>query len=334
MKLNTCPTHPGRIIESHPCPLCGHPQVPPQGREPYRALWLVKSQEKEESMQEQTTTEPQPHVEPYQKVPECYGTRRFRNSCQSDCQLQERCQEISETMDSDPFMAKYECAEEESDDGACIAEETPTEAMQAPDPMNAEPPLRPDYAVMDRNTGEMLQLSLLGAQWEEYKVKTTRLSLSGGDEFIKQLFDQLVDGELSPGAIVEVVSRGTVKEYAPIHKKGDYEGKLVILLEVVKSIKVLGHMTGKVEAAQNVDGEAKVLEEESEYPNTYDPDEMGMADLAEPGDNEDQDELGPGPERPECYGVGRLDEGCQACDLSEECALLVDPESAVGDDGE
>lgn len=123
-------------------------------------------------------------------------------------------------------------------------------------------PRRPDYGVIDKNTGELQQLSLLGAQWEEYKVESLRLSLSGGDEFIKSMFDELVDGELSPGAIVEVVCRGIVKEHAPVFKKDGHEGKTVILLEVVRRITVLGHMTGKVEAAQNVDGEAKVLEEE------------------------------------------------------------------------
>ena len=121
---------------------------------------------------------------------------------------------------------------------------------------------RPNYAVIDRNTGEVQQLSLLGAQWDEYKVESLRLSLSGGGEFIKSMFDELVEGELSPGAIVEVVSRGIVKEHAPVFKRDGHEGKTVILLEVVRRITVLGHMTGKVEAAQNVDGEAKVLEED------------------------------------------------------------------------
>jgi hypothetical protein len=120
---------------------------------------------------------------------------------------------------------------------------------------------RPDFAVIDRNTGEELQLSLLGAQWEDYKIATVRLSLSGGEEFIKSMFDELVAGELAPGAIVEVVARGTVKEHAPIYKKGVYEDKTVILLEVVREISVIRMPGGSIEPAQNVDGQAKALEE-------------------------------------------------------------------------
>ena len=125
----------------------------------------------------------------------------------------------------------------------------------------AEQP-KPDYGVIDKNTGEVVQLSLLGAEWEQYKIETTRLSLSGGDEFIKVIFDELVDGELSPGAVVEVNARGIVKEHAPVFKGRKHEGKTVILLEVIRTIKVIGHMTQKVEAGQNVDGEAKVLDGE------------------------------------------------------------------------
>jgi hypothetical protein len=121
---------------------------------------------------------------------------------------------------------------------------------------------RPDYRVIDNNTGELVQLTLLGAEWEQYHVETLRVSLSGGGEFIKEIFDSHVcEGELSPGAIVEVNARGIVKEHAPVFKKDGHEGKTVILLEVVHGIEVIGHMTGPVEAAQNVDGEAKVLEE-------------------------------------------------------------------------
>lgn len=120
---------------------------------------------------------------------------------------------------------------------------------------------RPDFAVIDRNTGEELQLTLLGAQWEDYKVATVRLSLSGGEEFIKSMFDDMVEGELAPGAIVEVVARGIVKEHAPIYKKDVYEAKTVILLEVVRDIRVIRTPGGSVEPAQNVDGAPKVLEE-------------------------------------------------------------------------
>ncbi len=166
-----------------------------------------------------------------------------------------------------------------------------------------EPGRRPDYGVIDRNTGEMQQLSLLGAQWEEYKVETMRLSLSGGDEFIKSMFDELVDGELSPGAIVEVVCRGIVKEHAPVFKKDGHEGKTVILLEVVRRITVLGHMTAKVDAAQNVDGEAKVLEE-GEQAN----------------------------ERPECFGVTGAAPVmvCADCDDEEACIEQADLNAEAG----
>jgi hypothetical protein len=127
---------------------------------------------------------------------------------------------------------------------------------------------RPDYRVIDNNTGELVQLTLIGAAWHQYKVNTLRLSISGGDEFIKELFDQLVDGgELTPGAIVEVNARGTVKEHSPVYKKGGHEGKTVITLDVVRKIHVMGHMNnGKIEAAQNVDEEPKAYEEPGSEP--------------------------------------------------------------------
>ena len=59
MNLITCPNHPGRIIESHACPLCDHPAVPPEGREPYRALSLVRSYEQEARMDTATIDHPQ-----------------------------------------------------------------------------------------------------------------------------------------------------------------------------------------------------------------------------------------------------------------------------------
>jgi hypothetical protein len=169
-------------------------------------------------------------------------------------------------------------------------------------------PPKPDYRVIDNNTGELVQLSLLGAEWEQYKVETLRLSLSGGDEFIKELFDQLVDGELSPGAIVEVVCRGVVKEHAPIYKKDGHEGKTVINLEVVRRITVIGHMTGKVEAAQNVDGEAKVMEE--------------GAGMAQEDQSVESDEM---VERPECFGEpdSCKEDLCDACPILSECMASV-----------
>ncbi len=56
MNLNTCPNHPGLIIENRPCPRCGHPQVLPEGREPYRHKWLADSRIKEAPVEQQPPT--------------------------------------------------------------------------------------------------------------------------------------------------------------------------------------------------------------------------------------------------------------------------------------
>jgi hypothetical protein len=178
-------------------------------------------------------------------VPNCYGSGACRNSQQPGCEVSEACQIVYDSKTG-----------EESEEGDYAAEdgaEMDAAGAIAADQWQPQTTRRPDYAVMDRNTGEMVQLSLLGAEWDQYKVESLRLSLSGGDEYIKSMFDELVDGELTPGAIVEVVCRGIVKEHAPVYKKAGHEGKTMILLEVVR------HMTAKIEAAQNVDGEAKVL---------------------------------------------------------------------------
>lgn len=120
------------------------------------------------------------------------------------------------------------------------------------------------YAVVDADTGEALQLSLLGAQWDEYRVRTERWSLSGGDETSQKDFDDMLirrDRELRPGTVVEVVCRGYVKERAPIFKKDVYEGKTVIVIESLVEIELLGYRGGPIEVALNVDGEPKVYDE-------------------------------------------------------------------------
>ena len=251
----TCGNHNGRLVyEGHPCELCGytiddwrrdHPQavVEPAALKP--TLSLVQSQEQEVEVQDSVSTSPiaseQTEAPPDLDYPQTegwcgkYSRPAFEwDPCEDEPNLSKPCrQECEHWRDDDPRS-----------DGA------------------PAPKRRPDYGVIDRNTGELVQLSLLGAEWDQYKVESLRLSLSGGAEFIKSLFDQLVSGELSPGAIVEVVARGVVKEHAPVFKKDGHEGKTVILLEVVRSIEVIGHMTGPVEAAQNASGEAKVMEED------------------------------------------------------------------------
>ncbi|NLO05567.1 MAG: hypothetical protein GX131_07020 [candidate division WS1 bacterium] len=180
-----------------------------------------------EALRQETSTEATDtgRAAPYETLPECYG--QVGTCPDPSCALVEPCADIAETQDE----------------------------------LATQP--KPDYAVIDRNTGEMAQLSLLGAQWEAYKVETTRYSLSGGEAMSRLLFDSLVaGGELSPGAVVRITASGVVKEHAPIYKKGEHEGKTIIVLNGLNKIEVLGHMTGKVEAAQNVDGEPKVLEEE------------------------------------------------------------------------
>jgi hypothetical protein len=121
---------------------------------------------------------------------------------------------------------------------------------------------RPDYAVIDRTTGEIGQLSLEGAVWEAYKVAALRWSASGGEEERKDWFEgRVTGGELKLGAIVRGTFGAVVTEYAPVLKKGEPQGKLVLSIEVLHGLEIIGQRVGKVEAAQNVDGEAKVLEE-------------------------------------------------------------------------
>lgn len=127
------------------------------------------------------------------------------------------------------------------------------------------------YAVIDADTGEALQLSLLGAQWEDYRVKSERWSLSGGDETSQSEFEDKIvyrGRELRPGSVVEVVCRGYVKERAPIFKKDIYEGKTVIVIESLVEIELLGYRGGPIEVALNVDGEPKVYDEPKEVEPT------------------------------------------------------------------
>jgi hypothetical protein len=210
-----------------------------------------------------TATADTPTVQPYETVCPGYGHRDHYNPCQRDCPHEERCQAITDTMGGDE--ADEETTVTLTAGGVTTEPMTLDEFVARCEAIGEEAPPpnkpRPDYAVMDRNTGEVVQLSLLGAQWEAYKVESLRWSLSGGDECIRTIFDELVTGgELSPGAIVEVTARGVVKEHAPIYRKDGHEGKTVISLQVLHGVHVLGHMTGPVEAAQNVDGEGKVLE--------------------------------------------------------------------------
>lgn len=231
-----------------------------------------------ETAQEEVDVDPKPSSETldtetteHHSRPTCYGQREagtVEAKCR-ECPVLEDCSELRATMepgenepwDDETRELLRDATVSLSHDGEAFTDPIGLEEFRRRAEALEEEPRRPDYRVIDRNTGEVQQLSLLGAQWEQYKVETMRLSLSGGGEFIKALFDELLDGELSPGAIVEVVARGVVKEHAPIYKKDGHEGKSVIALEVVRRITVLGHMTGPVEAAKNVDGEPKVLKE-------------------------------------------------------------------------
>ena len=56
VRYNSCPNHPGRIIESHPCPICGHPAIPPVGREPRRSIALVRNPKPEVEVQDSIST--------------------------------------------------------------------------------------------------------------------------------------------------------------------------------------------------------------------------------------------------------------------------------------
>lgn len=283
-----CPDHPDYHVDSRGwCWFGGH--YPNKGVQ----MEAVKESPSSEAVET-------PIVQPYEKLPECYG---HFEACPSKfapsgaCIYTEPCQRITNDPEDQPTEADDdfnrdgkplipdhapECygKPEMADDAQCDACEVLhlclqyvelSEQLRDPE-VAPELPVdnpRPDYRVIDKNTGEMVQLSLLGAQWEAYKVESLRWSLSGGDECIRTIFDELVTGgELSPGAIVEVTARGVVKEHAPIYKKGSHEGKTVISLVVLHRVHVLGHMTGSVEAGQNVDGEAKVLEGTMAEPQT------------------------------------------------------------------
>jgi len=162
------------------------------------------------------------------------------------------------------FDASDEDEEQEPDDAP--DDEDPTEEFDAlPEEVAIYTSVpRRRYAVVDADTGEALQLSLLGAQWEEYRVKSERWSLSGGAETSQTEFEDMIvyhDRDLRPGTVVEVVCRGYVKERAPIFKKDVYEGKTVIVIESLVEIELLGYRGGPIEVSLNVDGEPKVYDE-------------------------------------------------------------------------
>lgn len=48
MRYRCCPEHPGRIIENHPCPICGHPKAKVEGRETYHHDWTLQSHKQED----------------------------------------------------------------------------------------------------------------------------------------------------------------------------------------------------------------------------------------------------------------------------------------------
>jgi hypothetical protein len=124
--------------------------------------------------------------------------------------------------------------------------------------MPEKPTPRPVFRVIDGNTGELQQLTLLGAQWADYRVEAINWSISGSDSEVKSSFDDRVEGELEPGSIVRIEATGVVKEHAPIFKKDTHQGKTVIHLENLQAITVIGHAGGRaVEAARNVDDELK-----------------------------------------------------------------------------
>ncbi len=221
-----CPNHNGINICEQDCPKCG--AVMPEGAVPWQRVerWHANgSTTREDDMivtEEVTAT-----IEPAEAEPDCTisigrGDGTFTDPISME-EFDRRCEEA-------------------------LADPTP-----AP---------RPDFGVIDRNTGELQQLSLLGAQWEQYRVASVHWSITGGDRETKSAFDELVgDGELTPGAVVRILAVGVVKEHAPIYKKGLHEGKTAIVLDQIKCIEVIGHMTGAVEIAQNVDGEAKTEDE-------------------------------------------------------------------------
>jgi len=185
--------------------------------------------------------------------PGCFGEPGLADDAQ--CEV---CGSLHECM---ALVADSEGLEEDDED--------PTEEFDAlPEEVAIYTSVpRRRYAVVDADTGEALQLSLLGAQWEDYRVKSERWSLSGGDETSQSEFEGKIvyrDRELRPGTVVEVVCRGYVKERAPIFKKDVYEGKTVIVVESLVEIELLGYRGGPIEVALNVDGEPKVYDEPRE----------------------------------------------------------------------
>ena len=226
------------------------------------------------------------------------------------------------------FDASDEDEEQEPDDAP--DDEDPTEEFDAlPEEVAIYTSVpRRRYAVIDADTGEALQLSLLGAQYDDYRVKSERWSLSGGDETSQDEFNGMIvyhDRDLRPGTVVEVVCRGYVKERAPIFKKDTYEGKTVIVIESLVEIELLGYRGGPIEVALNVDGEPKVYDEPRESESTLE------LEASEAVNWTGEDLLAGIPEKPEgvpeCFGT-------MATKDDDECWLWTGAAAEIVEDEE
>jgi hypothetical protein len=134
--------------------------------------------------------------------------------------------------DNAPAPVHSACLDEQSPDYEVVCEVAcpdwmpPVlhEAMKEPDP----PRGRRHLGVVDVETGEPVQLSFTGAEFEYRHPSIDRLSLSGGDEYPTDIFLQLVDtdlGELEAGAIVprdRPAARGGVQE-GRVRRQDDHQ---------------------------------------------------------------------------------------------------------------
>jgi hypothetical protein len=194
----------------------------------------------EEFLEEAAKVEAEEEVPPYPVMPDGYAGY-------GTCRKHELAAPVGVAcLDMEPNEDTITICTKECSDWAAPESET------APD---SQPKREIDYHVVD-DEGNLIQLSLLGAEYERQGVKEHHLAASGSEDYLSVQLQNILEGELCPGAIVEVLMRGVVTKHAPVYKKG-FKGDTVIKLERFKRITVTGQVGGKVQAAQNVDGEPK-----------------------------------------------------------------------------
>jgi hypothetical protein len=209
-----------------------------------------------------------------ERMPVCYGAPPATcqdHACPAKGSCWSECEEDRPECYGDPTKAEPDACEACAIAPACVEVQSLAATQEMDDPPAPEMPAKhdpfeasrpPAFGVINKNTGEALQMSLEGATWAQYRIKTSHLSLSAGGAVTDTDLDGILwGGELRTGAIVEVTLRARVQMHAPVHKKGAYQGKIVLAGEVPTSIEVIRYADGPVEPAENVDGIPKALEE-------------------------------------------------------------------------